>query len=153
MPRLHNAGVLVGLGADGPPCNNRMSVFHEMSLAATLHSLRHGPGAVSAWQALRMATADGARALGLDHEIGTLEEGKAADVVVVEMDDWSQLPAGDPASRLVYGSHVGHVRHVIVDGHAVVLDHEPVGQHVVHDLRRKCRDAWQATAARMEEIS
>jgi 5-methylthioadenosine/S-adenosylhomocysteine deaminase len=151
VPALRGAGVAVGLGADGPPCNNRLSIFHEMSLAATLHSLRHGPNALTAWEVLRMATVGGAEVLHLEEEIGTLEPGKAADVVVVELDDWPLLPDGDPASRLVYGASASNVRHVVVDGRTLVQDHALSGDGTESRIRRRCRAAWQATAARMEE--
>jgi cytosine/adenosine deaminase-related metal-dependent hydrolase len=150
VPALLAAGVRVALGADGPPCNNRLSVFHEMALAATLPALRHGPAAIDPWRVLAMATRDGAAALHLGHEIGTLESGKAADLVVVELEDWSMLPAGDPASRIVFGGSAQMVRHVLVAGRPLVVD----GTLVAADpaaLKRRVGDAWEATRRRMEE--
>jgi cytosine/adenosine deaminase-related metal-dependent hydrolase len=150
VPRLLEAGIPILLGADGPPCNNRMSIFHEMSLAATLHTLRHGPGAVPAASVLRMATREGARALHLDREIGVLERGKAADVVVIALDGWSLLPDGDPASRLVYGGTARDVRHVVVQGRAVVVDGR-ITTADENEIRNRAREAWTATRARIEE--
>jgi cytosine/adenosine deaminase-related metal-dependent hydrolase len=152
IPALQRAGVRVVLGADGAPCNNRLSIFHEMSLAATLHSLRHGPSAMPATQVLAMATRNGAAALHLGHEIGTLEPGKAADVTVIDLRGWSLQPAGHPAARIVHGAAVGDVRHVIVGGRPVVVD----GQLATADpraLREKIRDAWEATSERMRQAT
>jgi 5-methylthioadenosine/S-adenosylhomocysteine deaminase len=149
---LLDAGVRVILGADGPPCNNRLSIFHEMSLAATLPALRHGPAALGAWSVLAMATRDGAASLGLDGEIGTLEPGKAGDLVVIELDEWSMLPGGDPASRIVFGGSAQMVRHVVIGGRLVVRD----GRLITGDpdmLKAKVGEAWNATRQRMEEIS
>ncbi len=152
VPKLLEHSVRVALGADGPPCNNRLSIFHEMSLAATIHGLRHGPTAVDAWQVLAMATRDGAAALHLANEIGTLEVGKAADIVIVDLEEWSALPGGDPASRIVHGSSAAAVRHVLVDGTSVVVDHELVTTDTVQ-LRERVGEAWTATRSRMEEMS
>ena len=151
VPGLLSKGVPVVLGADGPPCNNRLSVFHEMSLAATLHGLRHRPSALDSWKVLAMATRDGAAALHLGAEIGTLESGKAADLVVVDLEGWSMLPGGDPAARIVHGGGPGDVRHVVVDGRPLVQD----GAILSTDsgaLRERIRSTWEATRARMEEI-
>lgn len=148
--RLRHAGVPVVLGADGPPCNNRLSMFHEMQLAATLPGLTHGPTAMSSWQVLEMATRLGAEALGLAAEIGTLEVGKKADLQVVDLDHWSGLPGGDPASRLVFGSSPRAVRHVVVDGRLVV-SHGRLQSCSEDDLRLRISEAWKATLHRMEE--
>jgi cytosine/adenosine deaminase-related metal-dependent hydrolase len=150
VPRLIDAGVPVALGADGPPCNNRLSIFHEMALAGTLHNLRHGPTALAAERVLAMATCEGARALGLGHRIGTLEVGKWADIVVVGLDGWSMQPDGDPASRLVYGGTARDVRHVVVNGMPVVIN----GRLTTTDegeIRERARSAWRATRRRMED--
>ena len=149
VPRLRSRGIPVGLGADGPPCNNRLSIFSEMSLAATLHAVRSGPAAVDAWSALAMATREGAGILGLDGLIGTLTPGKAADIAVVNLDGWSTLPGGDPAARLVHGATAGDVRHVLVDGRPVVVDGVPTTTDPA-DLRTRIGAAWAATRSRME---
>jgi len=150
--RLLDAGINVALGADGAPCNNRLSMFYEMSLAGTLHGLRHGPAAMSAWTVLEMATIGGARALGLEQEIGSLEVGKAADVVVIGLADWTMLPAGDPASRLVYGASPGCVRHVVVNAEPVVVDGE-LRTLSAGSLGPRVSEAWEATRQRMESCT
>ena len=77
-------GISVSLGADGAACNNHLDMFEEMRLAAVLQSVRHKPGALTARDAVWMATREGARALGLDHEIGSIEPGKRADLILVD---------------------------------------------------------------------
>jgi 5-methylthioadenosine/S-adenosylhomocysteine deaminase len=124
LPRLLAAGVRVGLGADGPPCNNRLSIFHEMALAGTLHNLRSGAGAVDPWTVLELATWRGAEVLGLDREIGRIEEGQRGDLVVLDPASWGMEPAGDPAATVVLGGGIHAVRHVLVDGTVVVRDRE-----------------------------
>jgi 5-methylthioadenosine/S-adenosylhomocysteine deaminase len=151
VPGLLKAGVPVVLGADGPPCNNRLSIFHEMSLAATIHGLRHGPSAIDPWAVLGMATRDAAAALHMGDEVGTLENGKAGDVVVVELDEWSTLPGGDPASRIVFGGGPQLVRHVVVAGRALVVDGR-LAEVDANALRQRIDEAWGATRRRMEEM-
>ena len=121
---LRDHGVTVGIGADGAACNNRLDGFDELRLAGLLASSRHGPGALSAWDLLAMGTRDGARAMRIDADVGTLEVGKKADLIVL---DPSRLagPAGDPATRIVYGGGSRAVRDVIVDGAVVVRDFHP----------------------------
>jgi cytosine/adenosine deaminase-related metal-dependent hydrolase len=150
VPGLFKAGIPVVLGADGPPCNNRLSIFYEMSLAATIHGLRRGPGVVDPWKVLGMATRDGATALHLDREIGTLEVGKAADLVVVDLEEWSGLPGGDPASRIVFGCGPQMVRHVVVAGRRVVENRTLVTAEPA-EVRSRVAEAWRATRHRMEE--
>jgi 5-methylthioadenosine/S-adenosylhomocysteine deaminase len=109
-------GITVSLGADGAACNNRLDMFEEMRLAAVLQGLRHGPGALTARDALWMATRAGARTLGLEHEIGSLEVGKRADVIVVDRDELHETPGPDPYSTLVYAARGSDVTHTVVDG-------------------------------------
>ncbi len=120
---MREAGIVVGLGADGAPCNNRLDAFTELREAALLAKVRRDDAAaLSASDALSMATIEGARALGLDHDIGSIEPGKKADVVVVDLDRVHALPGGDAVSRLVYACTPADVRHVFVDGRWVVKD-------------------------------
>jgi len=119
--RLREAGITVGIGTDGAACNNRLDGFDELRLAALLARSLHGPQALTAAEALVIGTRDGARALGLADQIGTLEPGKKADLVIL---DAARLagPAGDPATRIVFGGGARAVRDVIVDGRVVVRD-------------------------------
>ena len=123
--RLREAGIVVGIGADGAACNNRLDGFDELRLAALLARSLHGPGALTAAEVLRIGTRDGARALGLGGQIGTLETGKKADVVILDADRLAG-PAGDPATRIVFGGGSRAVRDVIIDGRFVVRDGVPL---------------------------
>ncbi len=110
------AGILVSLGADGAPCNNRMDAFQEMRAAALLQKLRRGPRALPARDAVRMATVNGARTLGLDGVTGTLEPGAWADLILVETQGVHALPSEDPAATLVYACAAGDVVLTMVRG-------------------------------------
>ena len=123
VPDMLRAGVRVGLGTDGAASNNELDLLAEIQLAALLHKgVRLDPLAVPAAAALEMATIGGARALGLDHLIGSLEPGKRADVVVVELDEDNLVPLYDPVSHLAYAVEAADVRTVLVDGRVVVRD-------------------------------
>src|SRR5712692_6324311 len=118
-------GVLVSLGADGAACNNRLDMFTEMRTAALLQKALHGPEVLPAARALRMATIDGARALGLDKEIGSLEMGKRADVIVVDLARPHSSPQRDDVvSTLVYSAGSSDVRTTIIDGRVVMRNRE-----------------------------
>ncbi|PYS61149.1 MAG: hypothetical protein DMF74_16960 [Acidobacteria bacterium] len=93
-----------------------------MRTAALLQKLAHGPEVLSAAQVLRMATIDGARALGLDNEIGSLEVGKRADVIVVDLNQLHSSPKQDVISSLVYSAQPSDVRVTIIDGRVVMRD-------------------------------
>jgi 5-methylthioadenosine/S-adenosylhomocysteine deaminase len=115
-------GISVSLGADGAACNNRLDMFDEMRLAATLQAVRHHPGALTARDALWMATREGARALGMEREIGSIEPGKRADLILVERDRPHLTPDADPWSTLVYAARGTDVRLTMVDGAVIVRD-------------------------------
>jgi cytosine/adenosine deaminase-related metal-dependent hydrolase len=129
IPDMLAAGVNVALGTDGAPCNNSYDMFGEMHLASILHcGVRHEASLVDAYQVLEMATMNGARALGLEHQIGSLDVGKKADIVVVDPKDVSaapwdpdQIASGgmDPVTVLVHGTGA-QVDTVLVDGHVLV---------------------------------
>lgn len=137
VPEFLDAGVPVSLGADGAPCNNNLDAFVEMRLAALIHKPRVGPTAMPARQVVKMATLGGARALGLEDEIGSLEPGKRADVIVVDASGAHVVPAESPYSALVHACRASDVRHVVVDGRVVVRDRELM----TIDERRAVADA------------
>jgi 5-methylthioadenosine/S-adenosylhomocysteine deaminase len=124
VPALIEAGVAVGIGTDGAASNNDLDLFDEIDTAAKLHKLiTDDPTALDARQALAMATREGARALGMEDEIGSLEVGKRADLVLVSTDgfhQWPQPPAVNPFSLLVYATKASDVDTVLVDGRVVV---------------------------------
>ncbi len=118
-------GLSVSLGADGAACNNRLDMFTEMRTAALLQKVKHGPDALPASRVLQMATIDGARALGLDQEIGSLEPGKLADVTVVRTQNLHTTPGVDGVvSSLVYSAQPGDVEAVIIDGDVLMRDRQ-----------------------------
>jgi 5-methylthioadenosine/S-adenosylhomocysteine deaminase len=122
IAKLLDEGISVSLGADGAACNNRVDMFTEMRTAALLQKALHGPEVLPAARALRLATIDGARALGLDSEVGSLEIGKRADVAVVRLDRLHTTPVKDVVSALVYSTEADDVDTVIIDGRLVMKD-------------------------------
>lgn len=121
---LLGAGVRVGLGSDGAPCNNRLNIFDEMRMCGMLQKLKHGASAMSASQILKMATIDGAKCLGLQDEIGSLEVGKRADIVIVARNTPHSRPFADEATFLVYACSPEDIKHVLIDGRILVKDRE-----------------------------
>ncbi len=121
---LLKAGVNVGLGTDGPAgSNNDFDMFEEADLAAKLQKLvRSDPEALPAAAAFEMATMGGARVLGMEKEIGSLETGKRADLIVVDLNAANAVPLYDVYSQLVYALKGSNVEDVIVNGRAVVRD-------------------------------
>ena len=117
-------GLRVGLGADGAPCNNRLSMLTELRQAALVQATVAGPGAWPATAALHAATAGGAAALGLADDVGSLSVGKRADLVLVDLDHPTLRPGGDIVSRLVFAAETASIRHVMVGGSFCVRDGE-----------------------------
>jgi 5-methylthioadenosine/S-adenosylhomocysteine deaminase len=117
---LDRAGVALALGADGAPCNNNMDPWTELRHAALLAKLRSGTTALPAERAFRLATIDGARALGLDKVTGSLEVGKHADLAVVRLDGVHAEPGGDVFSKLVYACGARDVTYVMASGELLV---------------------------------
>jgi 5-methylthioadenosine/S-adenosylhomocysteine deaminase len=115
-------GITIALGADGAPCNNRLSMLTEMRQAALLQALAAGPGCWPAAQTLAAATRGGAAALGLAHALGQLVPGKRADLVLFDLQDprLGVVDAQRPASALVYAASERHVDAVLLGGEVVV---------------------------------
>ena len=132
VQQLDDRGVALALGADGAPCNNNMDPWIELRRAALLAKAKSSTTALPARRALRLATIDGAVALGLDHQVGSLEVGKRADVVVVRLDGVHAEPGGDVFSKLVYACTSRDVEHVMIDGELVVKG----GEHTRLDVAR-----------------
>ncbi|WP_181444606.1 5'-deoxyadenosine deaminase [Bacillus sp. 03113] len=122
IPDLLNRDVFVSLGADGAPCNNNLDMFNEMRLAALIQKPSHGPTAMHAHAVFKMATIGGAKAMGLDHEIGSLEVGKKADIVILNLNDFHVYPSFDvdPISRIVYSATRADVETTIINGKVVM---------------------------------
>ena len=124
IPELVSKGVSVTLGSDGAACNNALDIFREMNMAVLIQSGRLGVGHLGAAQVLEMATRKAAEALRKDKEIGTLEVGKLADIVVLDLNRPNTCPSEDIAAAIVHGASPQNVRHVFVDGRQVVRNGE-----------------------------
>jgi 5-methylthioadenosine/S-adenosylhomocysteine deaminase len=123
VPQLMRAGVAVGLGTDGAASNNDLDMWEEMDTAAKLHKLTTGdPKVLTAEEALALATIGGARALHMGESIGSLETGKRADIVVVDLDALNQTPRYNIYSHLVYATKAADVRTVVIEGRVVMRD-------------------------------
>jgi 5-methylthioadenosine/S-adenosylhomocysteine deaminase len=123
VPELLEAGVAVGLGTDGAASNNNLDLWQEIDTAAKLHKVDHlDPTKIDARRALALATSLGAAALDMEDEIGSLEVGKRADIIVVDLDGFHQQPVYDPYSVLTYATRADSVDTVLVEGRIVVAD-------------------------------
>jgi 5-methylthioadenosine/S-adenosylhomocysteine deaminase len=123
IPEMLAQGIHVALGADGAPCNNNLDGFVELRLAALLHRPRVGTAAMPPMKVLELATLGGAAAIGLEQQIGSLEPGKRADLIIVEPRMPHATPSFSPVSTLVYATQSRDVRDVIVDGRVLVRNH------------------------------
>lgn len=145
LPDLLAAGVNTALGTDGAPCNNTCDMLQEMRLAGILHKVSTmDPTAVPAETVLELATINGAKALGLEAEIGSLEVGKKADFAVVDMRRCHLQPWHSPVSALVYSATGRDVEMVVVDGREVVRG----GELVTLDEEA----VWKEAAWRSKEV-
>ena len=129
--KMLKMGINVSIGADGPPCNNNLDALREMRLASLLQEVvEMDPTALPATEALRMGTIRGARTLNQEATLGTLEEGKDADIVVVSMKGVAMAPFTDhvdPVAAVIYSATSADVEHVLVAGVPRVLGGELVG--------------------------
>jgi 5-methylthioadenosine/S-adenosylhomocysteine deaminase len=148
-PEMLTAGVTVGLGTDGVSASGNLNLMRQMYLVAGLFKdARMDPELIGARQALRMATIDGARALGLDEEIGSLEQGKKADFVLFDLEHPEWLPHGDPVQALVWSATSASVSQTWVDGRAVFRDGLVTTIPDETSLRRKARERANALIRR-----
>jgi 5-methylthioadenosine/S-adenosylhomocysteine deaminase len=123
VPQMLLADLDIGLGTDGAASNNDLNMWEEIDTTAKLHKVfTMDPKVVTAEQAFEMATIRGARALHLEREIGSIEKGKRADLVIVDLDDLNQTPLYNVYSHLVYATKADDVRTVIVEGRVLMRD-------------------------------
>ena len=157
ISQMLDDGVHVSLGTDGAPCNNTYDMFQEMRLASLLQKgLRRDATAMTADRVLEMATIDGAKALGLEAEVGSLEVGKKADLVVMNVDgshcapfDPEQLGQGvDPITVVVYSCTGRDVESVVVDGRLLVHDRKLLKQNEVEIVKEA-----QAVSQRLRDCT
>lgn len=120
VPAMVQRGIPLGLGSDGAACNNALDIWQEMKLAALIASLKFGPAALAPSEVLKMAIRGGAEAIGLGGEIGSIEVGKRADLILVDTDKPHWQGQGDWASRIVYSGRAADVELVMVDGRLLV---------------------------------
>jgi 5-methylthioadenosine/S-adenosylhomocysteine deaminase len=123
IPEFLKRGIAVGIGTDGAASNNNLDMFQEMDTAAKLHKVKRlDPTVLDARQVLALATKSGAEAIGLGEQIGSLEKGKKADLIIIDTHKPHLTPLYDPVSHLVYAASGSDVRDVIIDGRLVVRD-------------------------------
>ena len=140
---LQQAGINVALGTDGAASNNDLDMFGEMQNAAQLAKAVSGDAAaLPAYEAIAMATINGAKALGIDDVTGSLEIGKAADIIALDLDQLTTLPVYNPVSQLVYTRMADKVQHVWVNGEHLVKDKQ-LTQFDTDQLKQKARE-WGA---------
>lgn len=121
IPRYQNESISVSLGADGAPCNNNLSQFTEMRLASLIQKPIYGPKAMEAKTVFRMATIDGAKALHMDKEIGSIEIGKKADMVLLNLEKVNNTFADENIySNIIYSSGTENVSEVFIEGESVI---------------------------------
>ncbi len=147
ISKMLDKGISVSLGADGAACNNRLDMFTEMRTMALLQKALHGPEVVPAKQALRIATIEGAKALGLENEIGSLKAGKRADVIVLNLNSLQSTPhAKDLVSALVYSGQTSDVQSVVIDGKIVMKDRKLLTideKYVIGEAAREAADLYK----------
>jgi 5-methylthioadenosine/S-adenosylhomocysteine deaminase len=150
VPRMLDLGLKVGFGTDGAASNNTLDLLRDAQLASLLYKGISGdPTQMQARTVVEMLTIGGARVLGLGDRIGTLEEGKRADVVCFALDQPRALPVYDPYSHLAYAARSSDVCHVVVEGRVVVQDRTPVGM----DLSALLEEVRQAAAGARERLA
>lgn len=137
IEKLTNYGIPVGLGTDGCASNNDLDLFQEMDMAAKLHKASTlNPTLLDAKMVLQMATIDGARAIGLDHMIGSLETGKQADLIIIEVHSPHMVPMYHPESHIVYTAKGSDVRDVMVAGNILVRNGKLLAMDVDEIIHR-----------------
>ncbi len=149
IPELINLGANVSLGADGAPCNDNLSMFMEMRLAALIQKPFHGATSMPALKVFEMATLGGARAMGMENELGSLEIGKKADIAVIDLNKWHTWPArsADIYGQLVYQVQTQDVYCTIVDGRITMLGGELLTV-AASEVKAKSAAAWKRVCQR-----
>jgi 5-methylthioadenosine/S-adenosylhomocysteine deaminase len=148
VPSMLKRGITVSLGTDGCASNDNLDMFEEMRTAALLHKVANlNASIISSYDVLKMATIDGAKSVGLEDDVGSLETGKKADVILVGLESVHLRPLNDVVSTLVYCANSGDVETVIVDGRIVVQDHETKSvdeKQLISEVEKKIKDRSNA---------
>lgn len=143
VPEMLDMGINVALGCDGAPCNNNLDAFIEMRHAALLHKVRLlSPATMPALRVLEMATLNGAKAMGLQDSLGSLEVGKLADIAILDFSRLRSSPTvgRDPVAMAVYEATAHNVTHTIVNGRVLLRD----GRHTTLDVLETIAEAERA---------
>lgn len=139
LPTWQKMGIIFGIGTDGAASNNNLDMFSEMTMVAHVHKgVNEDPTVCKANAVLHAATLQGARVLGLESVVGSIEKGKAADIIALTLDRPHLIPIYDPISHIVYAAKSSDVRHVWVDGRQVVNNRTLLSadlQDIMHDVR------------------
>jgi len=120
IPRYLTENILCSIGTDGPPCNNNLNMFTEMRLAGLIQKPKYGPKIMPAKTLVEMATIQGAKTMHLESQIGSLEVGKKADIILLDLKTINCIPGSDIFNQLVYSAQTENVRTVLIDGKIIM---------------------------------
>ncbi|NYE56566.1 5'-deoxyadenosine deaminase [Carboxydothermus ferrireducens] len=150
IPELLEMGAEISIAADGAPCNNNLDAFIEMRMAALIQKPFYGPTSMPAQKVFELATIGGARAMGLEDQIGSLEVGKKADVVIVDLDEMRTTPneGVNIYTQLVYQAQSSNVLTTIVDG-KIVMENRVLKTIDEVEVRRKANESLKRIADRV----
>jgi len=133
------AGIAVGLGTDGASSNNNLDMIEEMRSCALLHKVNSmDPTVLPAYQALEMATALGAKALGWNDQIGVLKPGYKADIILIDLNAAHMIPRYDILANIVYASQAADVNTVIINGQ-IIMENRRITQFDEQEVLSKCK--------------
>ncbi|SDM55977.1 Cytosine/adenosine deaminase [Fictibacillus solisalsi] len=153
VPQMLDQGIFMSLGADGAPCNNNLDMLNEMRLAALIQKPIHGPTSMNAKTVFEMATIGGAKAVGMEQDIGSLEVGKKADLAILNLNDFHMYPSygTDTISRIVYSATRADVETVIIDGN-IVMDNRKLNTMDKHTVLKEANKCIRRLLKRSEGI-
>ncbi|HDL18384.1 MAG TPA: 5'-deoxyadenosine deaminase [Bacteroidetes bacterium] len=136
IPRFLDSGINCSLGADGAPCNNNLNIFWEMRLAGLIQKPIHGPDAMPAKKIIEMATVNGGRTLQLSGRIGSLQIGKKADIILIDLNSVHTVPGDNLYTQLVYAANQENIHSVFIDGKPVMRNRKVLTINEKETLRR-----------------
>lgn len=148
IPELIDMGIDIGIAADGAPCNNNLDIFTEMRLSSLLQKLRLGPKAMDCKQVLYLATMGGAKVMGKEKEIGSLEEGKKADVIILNLNKIHNTPTfnNNTESQIVFSAKAEDVETTIINGKIVMEDRRLVTldeERIIKNSNKSIERLWK----------